>query len=873
MKAEIPKTYEPKDHEDTIYQTWEESDFFNPDTCIEKGVTAPDAPPFSIVLPPPNVTGTLHLGHAAMLAIEDIMVRYHRMRGDQTLWIPGTDHAAIATQEKVERMLWSEEQKTRHDLGREIFLDRVKKFAQDSHDTIVNQCKKMGASLDWSREAYTLDEARNRAVNEAFRRMFKDGIIYRGPRIVNWDPKFQTTVSDDEVERREEKAPFYYLQYGPFVIGTARPETKFGDKYVVVHPDDERYKDYVHGQIIENIEWINGKITATVIKDEAIDMEFGTGAMTITPWHDATDFDIATRHHLDKEQIIGYDGKLLDIAGEDFRGLDIVQARKKIVAKLREKNLVVKTEEDYLHNIAVNSRGGGVIEPQIKEQWFVDVNKEFKREGKLTSLKSLMQSAVRSGDVTIIPERFEKTYFHWIDNLRDWCISRQIWFGHRIPVWYRGKEVYCGIDAPEGAEWEQDPDTLDTWFSSGLWTFSTLGWGSDEEKWQREKVYHPTSVLETGYDILFFWVARMILMSEYLLGEAPFKTAYLHGLVRDEQGRKMSKSIGNVIDPLEMTAKYGTDAVRLALVIGSTPGNDIRLGEEKIATFRNFTNKLWNIGRYILQQPEKTDTSKALSDADHWILSRLNETVCEVTHLIESYQFSLAGETLRDFTWNDFADWYVEVHKVEGNNTVLKQVFETLLTLWHPFMPFVTETLWSHLSKDSLLLTTPWPQGVASESISTGKNFAAIIDIITRIRAIRATYRLDAKSLITATFVCQDETSIKANSLLLKRLARIGELSIVNGNTKSIPHAAQIIIADTQIFLHLEGLIDINKEQTRLKAELDKAEAFIKNTSSRLENASFVAKAPSELIKNTQSLLEEQQRKHIEIQSALKALL
>ncbi|MGB2791642.1 MAG: valine--tRNA ligase, partial [Candidatus Moraniibacteriota bacterium] len=669
MKAEIPKTYEPKDHEDTIYLTWEESGLFNTDTCIEKGIITPDAPPFSIVLPPPNVTGTLHLGHAAMLAIEDIMVRYHRMRGDRTLWIPGTDHAAIATQEKVERTIWNEEQKTRHDFGREIFLDRVKKFAQDSHDTIVNQCKKMGASLDWSREAYTLDEARNRAVNEAFRRMFEDGIIYRGPRIVNWDPKFQTTVSDDEVERREEKVPLYYLQYGPFVISTARPETKFGDKYVVVHPDDERYRDYAHGQTIENIEWINGKITATVIKDEAIDMEFGTGAMTITPWHDATDFDIATRHNLDKEQIIGYDGKLLDIAGEDFQGLDITQARKKIVEKLQEKNLVVKTDEDYLHNITVNSRGGGIIEPQIKEQWFVDVNKEFEREGKSTSLKSLMQHAVRSGNVTIIPERFEKTYFHWIDNLRDWCISRQIWFGHRIPVWYRGKDVYCGINAPEGAEWEQDPDTLDTWFSSGLWTFSTLGWGSNEEKWQREKVYHPTSVLETGYDILFFWVARMILMSEYLLGEAPFKTAYLHGLVRDEQGRKMSKSIGNVIDPLEMTAKYGTDAVRLALVIGSTPGNDIRLGEEKIATFRNFTNKLWNIGRYILQQPEKTDTSKALSDADHWILSRLNETVREVTHLVESYQFSLAGETLRDFTWNDFADWYVEVHKVEGNNT------------------------------------------------------------------------------------------------------------------------------------------------------------------------------------------------------------
>lgn len=908
MKAEIPKTYEPKDHEDSTYRKWEESGLFNPDTCIKEGVTNKNAPPFSLVLPPPNVTGTLHLGHAAMLAIEDIMTRFHRMKGDRTLWLPGTDHAAIATQEKVERLLWNEKKKTRHDLGREAFLDQVKQFAQHSHDTIVNQCKKMGASLDWSREAYTLDEARNKAVNEAFRRMFEDGIIYRGPRIVNWDPKFQTTVSDDEVERKEEKAPFYYLQYGPFVIGTARPETKFGDKYVVVHPNDDRYAQYTHGQKIENIEWINGKITATLIKDEAIDMNFGTGAMTITPWHDATDFDIAERHHLDKEQIIGYDSKLLDIAGE-FAGMDIAEARTKIVEKLAAKGLVRKTDENYVHNVAVNSRGGGIIEPQIKEQWFINVNKEFKRNEKNVTLKSLMQNAVRSGDVNIIPERFKKIYFYWIDNLRDWCISRQIWFGHRIPVWYCQQSTInnqpstapCSkpivstehiIECPHcKGEVIQDPDTLDTWFSSGLWTFSTLGWGSDEKQWEREKIYHPTSVLETGYDILFFWVARMILMSEYLLGEAPFKTVYLHGLVRDEQGRKMSKSIGNVIDPLEMTTRYGTDAVRLSLVIGGTPGNDIRIGEEKIATFRNFTNKLWNIGRYVAQQPSTISNQQSEiedgrlkveygiwnieggSDADHWILFRLNETVQEVTRLLGNYQFSLAGETLRDFTWNDFADWYVEIHKIENNTTVLRSVFETILKLWHPFMPFVTEALWKHLGNDSLLMVAPWPEATTEEPSPNNKRFATIIDIITHIRALRATYHIDAVKNVTITIACQTAEFIEANTSVLKRLARIGELSIAPQDIHPIPNAAQVSIGNTRIFLHFEGLLDGAKERARLQAEHNAVEIFIKNTSARLANAAFIAKAPTELVENTQALLTEQQKKQAELQSALKALL
>lgn len=955
MKQELPKAYDPSEHEEGVYKQWDASSFFNPDTCIQQGATKPDAPVFSIVLPPPNVTGTLHLGHAAMLAIEDIMVRFHRMRGDRTLWLPGTDHAAIATQEKVERILWNEEQKTRHDLGREVFLDRVRKFAQDSHDTIVNQCKKMGASLDWSREAYTLDEARNRAVNEAFGRMYKDGIIYRGPRIVNWDPKFQTTVSDDEVDRREEKAPFYYLQYGPFVIGTARPETKFGDKYVVVHPDDERYAAYQHGQKIENIEWINGRITATLIKDEAIDMNFGTGAMTITPWHDATDFDIAERHNLEKEQIIGYDGKLLGIAGE-FAGMDISEARTKIVEKLSAKGLITKTDENYIHNVAVNSRGGGIIEPQIKEQWFIDVNKEFNRNGKSTTLKSLMQNAVRSGDVNIIPERFKKTYFHWIDHLRDWCISRQIWYGHRIPVWYdmgaeenihgllwlddeknpltltdeqlktidqAGSEYgqlirdnsneaihlisfgnanllvenkffswseihsrITGIDIdsckkpkffgekPNSESYIQDPDTLDTWFSSGLWTFSTLGWGSDEKKWEQEKIYHPTSVLETGCDILFFWVARMILMSEYLLGEAPFKKAYLHGLVKDEQGRKMSKSIGNVINPLDVSAKYGTDAVRLSLVIGGTPGNDIRLGEERIASFRNFANKLWNIGRYVLQQ--ETDNKKPTattnaengrlkiegkSDADHWILFQLDETIREVTRLIEKYQFSLAGETLRDFTWNEFADWYVEIHKVEKNNEILRYVFETLLKLWHPFMPFVTETLWENFEKDSLLMIARWPKtddGIAKFK-ERSKAFSHVREIITTIRNIRSTYRIDPKQLIDVTFTGKQKEVITQNKAIIEQLARINFIGFEE-QLKPSSFAVQLVVGETHLGIPLERVIDINKEKLRLTQEIAQLETFIENTSKRLKNPTFLKKAPAQLIENTEQLLTEKKR-------------
>src|SRR3989344_233667 len=599
MDEELKRPYNPTEHEELIYKKWEESGFFNPDVCIEKGVTTKDADYFSIVLPPPNVTGTLHMGSAFMLAIEDMMVRYNRMLGKKTLWIPGTDHAAIATQAKVEKIIQKEEGKNKNDLGREEFLKRVEKFAADNHDTIINQMKKMGCSLDWSREAFTLDEKRNLAVKTVFKKMYDDGIIYRGHRIVNWDPKGQTTISDDEIVYQEQKTKFYYLQYGPFVIGTTRPETKFGDKYVVMHPDDKRYASYKDGQKID-LEWINGPITATIIKDESIDMEFGTGVMTITPWHSVVDFEIAERHNLDKEQIIDKYGRLLPVAGE-FSEMKIVEAREKIIEKLKKKSLVLK-EEDYTNNVATAERTGGFIEPQIMNQWFIDVNKEFTyifdtlpniKKGEKVTLKKLILIFVENKNVNIIPDRFEKEYTHWIENLRDWCISRQIWYGHRIPVWYSGDEIIVG-EAPTGVDWIQDEDSLDTWFSSGLWTFSTLGWPHFAETAMRGKPgsendfanFHPTDLLETGYDIFFFWVARMILMTEFTLSTIPFRNVYLHGLVRDAQGRKMSKSLGNNLDPLDITAKFGADAARMALVVGNTPGTDMRISEDKVRGYK-----------------------------------------------------------------------------------------------------------------------------------------------------------------------------------------------------------------------------------------------------------------------------------------------
>jgi valyl-tRNA synthetase len=723
------KPYDPQTTEDNIYALWEKSGFFDPDNLPERNKKGK---PFSIVLPPPNVTGTLHMGHAAMLAIEDIMIRYKRMRGFRTLWLPGTDHAAIATQSKVEKEIQKKEGKNRHDLGREEFLKRVDAFAKSSHDTIVNQVRKMGASIDWSREAFTLDEKRTLAVRTAFKTMYDLGLIYRGNRIVNWDPKGQTTISDDEIVYKEEKAILYYFKYGPFIISTARPETKFGDKYVVMHPADKRYEGFNDGQKID-LEWINGPITATVVKDESIDMTFGTGVMTITPWHSTIDFEIAERHKLDKEQIIDSMGRLLPCAGE-FAGMKITEARPKIVEKLRAKGLLTK-EEDYMHNVATAERTGGLVEPQIMKQWFIDVNKKFEirnseipgiKSGEETTLKDLMRKAVESGAIKIIPERFEKIYYHWIDNLRDWCISRQIWYGHRIPVWYRDTEIFVGVEAPEGGGWTQDEDTLDTWFSSGLWTFSTLGW---PEKTEDLTLYHPTSVLETGYDIIFFWVARMILMTGALLGDVPFKTVYLHGLVRDGKGRKMSKSLDNIIDPLDMIKKYGGDATRLSLIIGTGPGNDLKLSEDRVRGYKNFANKLWNITRFILENTggkseiriSKSEGVEELVKVDAAYMKTLTDLIAEITGEMEEYKFYLVADKLYHYAWHELADKILEESKQVFQGTdeeakksrerFLQYALQTILKALHPFMPFVTEEIWQLMNagEKSLLMVENWP--------------------------------------------------------------------------------------------------------------------------------------------------------------------
>lgn len=723
------KPYDAKAHEDAVYAQWEKSGFFNPDVCIKEGIAAPDAETFSIVLPPPNVTGTLHMGHAAMLAVEDILVRYHRMQGKRTLWIPGTDSAAMATQSKVEGIIYKKEKKRRDDIGREELLKRIDAFAEESKDTIIGQTKKMGSSLDWSRYAFTLDDDRYAAVMEAFIRMYDAGLVYRGGRTVNWDPNMQTTVSDDEVEYEEKTDPFYYFKYGPFTIGTVRPETKFGDKYVVMHPDDKRYAEYEHGQKID-VEWINGPITATIIKDEAADPEMGSGVMTITPWHSAVDFEIAERHGLDREPIIDERGILLDIAGE-FAGTHIKKARAAIIEKMEAKGLVEKVDEAYVHNVATNSRGGGMIEPQIKEQWFVAVNKEFTMrpseipgitEGDTVTLKQLMIAAVEHGGTDIYPERFKRVYYNWINNLRDWCISRQIWYGHRIPVWYKAGDMKVQVDSP-GDGWEQDPDTLDTWFSSGLWTFSTLGWPNDTDDLN---TYHPTSVLETGYDIIFFWVARMILMSTFLRGQVPFKNVYLHGLVRDSQGRKMSKSIGNIIDPLDMIEKYGADATRLSLIIGAAPGNDMPLSEDKIRGYKKFANKIWNISRFILTSTADMDhtATPTLSERDTEILAELKQTVADIEAEIEKFSLYQAADKTYHYVWHELADTILEESKaiINGDDPtaryarqhVLAECLTTSLKLLHPYMPFVTETIWQELPSEmkdhEMLMVAKWPE-------------------------------------------------------------------------------------------------------------------------------------------------------------------
>ena len=715
MNDKLLKPYNPKETEERIYKLWENSGFFNPDVCVQKGITKSDAPYFSIVLPPPNATGVLHLGHALEDSMQDTMIRYNRMQGKKTLWLPGTDHAAIATDSKVTKIL-EKEGLNKKDIGREKFLEHVNTFVENSRKTIVSQLRKIGASLDWSREAFTLDEARNTAVKTTFKKMYDDGLIYRGNRVVNWDPKGQTVISDDEIVYKEQKGKFYTFKYGPFSISTARPETKFGDKYVVMHPEDKRYAEYKQGQKIK-LEWINGPIEATIIKDEMIDMEFGTGAMTITPWHSHEDFTLALKYKLEKEQIIDKYGKLLPIA-EEFAGMKINDAREKIVEKLKTKGLLVSIDENYVNRVATAERTGGIIEPQIMLQWFVNVNHKIpSRNNK--SLKELMLNPVQEGKIKIIPSHFEKVYYNWIENLRDWCISRQIWYGHRIPVFYKGDEIIVGENP--GNDWIQDEDTLDTWFSSGLWTFSTLGWPNQTEDL---KNFHPTSVINPGYEILFFWVARMILMSEYLIDEIPFKTVYLHGMLRDVKGQKFSKSLDNGIDPIEIIEKYGADALRMSMIVGIGPGADAKFDIQKVKAYSKFSNKIWNAARFVMENmnnaknfniKEKLEYDEEDKAADE----ELNSLIGEITKEMDEYKFYIVAEKLYHYTWHTFADIIIERSKkkiLENKNAdsakiLLYMHLITLLKVLHPFMPFVTEEIWSMLpNKKNLLMVESWPK-------------------------------------------------------------------------------------------------------------------------------------------------------------------
>ncbi len=719
----LKKPYEAKSVEADIYEAWQKSGYFTPENLpnVKKDADGKEKA-YTIILPPPNVTGTLHCGHALMLAIEDSLVRFKRMNGYRTLWLPGTDHAAISTQSVVEKKIYKEEGKTRHDLGREEMMKRINSFAMESQSTIISQFKDMGASLDWTRLAFTLDDTRNRAVNTMFKKMYDDGLVYKGNRIVNWDPKGQTTISDDEIVYVEEKTKFYYFKYGPFVIGTARPETKFGDKYVVMNPNDKRYDQYKHGDKL-TVEWINGPIEATIIKDESVDPEFGTGVMTITPWHSVVDFELAQKYNLEYEQIIDKYGKLLPIA-EEFAGTKIKEAREKIVEKLANKGLLVNKDgqtitieqiEDYTHNISTAERTGGIIEPQIMKQWFVAVNKEFDHFGNKTTLKKLMHEAVSLGEIKIMPERYDKVYHHWIDNLRDWCISRQIWYGHRVPVWYDESDNIVAVgENPNNDKYKQDEDTLDTWYSSGMWTFSTLGWPDATPDFIK---YHPTDVLETGYDILFFWVARMILFSTYALNQVPFKNVYLHGLVLDAKGKKMSKSVGNVLDPRDMIEKFGTDALRMGLMVGNGVGNDLKLSEDKVKAYKLFANKIWNAARFVM---EKTEGYKEveLTTEDKALYDSWQEKLRDITSDIEEFRLHLASEKLYDYFWKTFCDQIIETHKkrimdnvdADSAKTLLRTILRENIVALHPFMPFITEELWKYAgNSDNLLIIQPWP--------------------------------------------------------------------------------------------------------------------------------------------------------------------
>ncbi|ASS92063.1 MULTISPECIES: valine--tRNA ligase [Aeribacillus] len=843
--------YDPKTVEEDRYAFWLEGKFF--EAKDDEGKT-----PFTIVIPPPNVTGKLHLGHAWDTTLQDIITRMKRMQGYDVLWLPGMDHAGIATQAKVEARL-REEGKSRYDLGREKFVEETWKWKEEYADHIRKQWAKLGLGLDYTRERFTLDEGLSKAVREVFVSLYKKGLIYRGEYIINWDPVTKTALSDIEVIYKEVKGALYHLKYpladgsGYIEVATTRPETMLGDTAVAVHPDDDRYKHLI-GKTVKLP--ITGR-EIPIVADEYVDMEFGSGAVKITPAHDPNDFEIGNRHNLERILVMNEDGTMNEKAGK-YEGMDRFECRKQLVKDLQEEGILFKIEE-HIHSVGHSERSGAVIEPYLSTQWFV-------------KMKPLAEAALNlqktEGKVHFIPERFEKTYLHWLENIRDWCISRQLWWGHRIPAWYHKEtgEVYVDHEPPKDIEnWEQDPDVLDTWFSSALWPFSTMGWPDKEAK--DYKRYYPTDVLVTGYDIIFFWVSRMIFQGLEFTEKRPFKDVLIHGLVRDSEGRKMSKSLGNGVDPMDVIDKYGADSLRYFLATGSSPGQDLRFSFEKVEAVWNFANKIWNASRFVLMNLngltyEEIDLNGKKSVVDKWILTRLNETIELVTRLAEKYEFGEAGRVLYNFIWDDFCDWYIEMAKIPlyGNDeeakkttrSILAYVLDQTLRLLHPFMPFITEEIWQHLPHQGESITiASWP--VVRQELSDEKaanEMKLLVDVIRSVRNIRAEVNTPMKKQVDMIIHAHSEevkNQLEKNRSYLERFCNPSSLTI-DTNIEAPDKAMTAVVSGAEVFLPLEGLINVEEEIKRLEKELEKWNKEVERVQKKLANEGFIKKAPKEVV-------------------------
>ena len=884
-RREIPKTYNPKAVEQRIYDLWLRGGYFTPKIDRSKA-------PFVIIMPPFNVTSELHLGGALVLALEDMMVRWHRMRGDPTLYLPGTDHAGIATQWVVERML-ADKGMTRHDIGRQKFVQEVWAWVDRYGEKIYEQLKRLGASCDWTRKRYTLDEGPSKAVRTTFVNLYKRGLIYRGERITNWCPRCASALSDLEVKHQEESASLYHIRYvledggGAITVATTRPETLLGDTAVAVNPDDERYKHLVGKNVILPVL----KRVIPVVADGAVDPEFGTGALKVTPGHDPADFEIGQRHNLPIVNVMNLDGTMNESAGH-YQGRDRFECRERIVEELERDGLLEKVEP-YHHSVGHCDRCDTVVEPIVSKQWYV----------KIGPLAKPAREAVADGRIRIIPERFAKVYFNWMDNLRDWCISRQLWWGHRIPVWYCEEcdQVTVEYEDPTScaacgsSKLFRDPDVLDTWFSSALWPHSTLGWPEDTEDLD---YFYPTSVMETGYDILFLWLSRMIMLGIENTGELPFHTVYLHGLVLDPDGVKMSKTKGNVLDPLELIDLYGADALRFALTTGTSAGNNMRLNERKLEASRNFANKLWNAARFVMTNLEGASglegwhqPLKPTHRHDRWILSRLNRVAAEVQRYMEDYQFGEAQRVIHDFLWSEYCDWYIEMAKIRIRSGAdaepsplpfLAHALERVLRLLHPFMPFITEEIWQTLmdylpqepGRPDALVVAPYPEAAPTLVDDEAEaEIEAVIEIVRAVRNLRAEFRIQpTRSMEAVVASSENGAVVEAEAAAIKSLARVEPLAVRSGVPSDSPNQVTLVLSSGTVTVALGGLVDLDREKARLTGEMGELDANYTRLSERLEDEKFLSRAPEEVVERERERLESIEERRARISEVLSRL-